>query len=306
MNILFSSDDNYARHLGVAIYSLLSQNTKIPKFRIYVVDNNISSDNIIKLNQIIVSFENAEMILIPFKKWADSLRLNMSWPISLSSYARLFVGEMLPEDVDRLLYFDCDILVNGDISSLWNTNLGDNIIGAVQDQVFGEIKVAVGLNVNDPYFNAGILLINIEKWRKENLTNLSKDFIESHNGCVIHHDQGVLNGLLKNRWKRLPLKYNVMTIHYLFSQSRARCFFHEHSSFYNDEEIADARHNPVILHFTPSFTSHPWEKNCKHPLRDLYKTVLNNTPWAGTPLEKEKSRWYVKLINWYYRSFDFV
>ena len=306
MNILFSSDDNYARHLGVAINSLLSHNPDFPKFKIYVVDNNISSDNILKLNQVVAKFENAEMFFIPFKKWVDSLHLNMSWPISLSSYARLFVGEMLPVDADRLLYLDCDMLVNGDISELWNTDLGDNIIGAVQDQVYEKIKVAVGLNVNDPYFNAGMLLINLEKWRKDKLTSLAKNFIESHHGRVIHHDQGVLNGLLNKRWKRLPLKYNVMTIHYLLSQSRVRRFFHEHSSFYNDEEIADAMHNPVILHFTPSFTSRPWEKNCIHPLRNLYKAVLYDTPWADMPLEKDKNHWYVKLINWYYRNFDFV
>ena len=101
MNILFSSDDNYARHLGVAIYSLLSHNTSIPQIRIYVIDNNISPDNIKKLNQVISSFRNAEMILIPFKKWADSLHLNMMWPISLSSYARLFY------DVAYLIEFIC-------------------------------------------------------------------------------------------------------------------------------------------------------------------------------------------------------
>ena len=94
--------------------------------------------------------------------------------------------------------------------------------------------------------------------------------------------------------------------HFLFPQSWIKRCFHEHSSFYNDEEIADAILNPVILHFTPSFTSRPWEMNCKHPLRSLYITVQNNTPWAGTPLKEDNYRWYVKLINWYYRNFYFV
>ena len=303
MNILFSSDDNYARHLGVAIYSLLSHNTSIPQIRIYVIDNNISPDNIKKLNQVISSFRNAEMILIPFKKWADSLHLNMMWPISLSSYARLFVDDMLPLDVDRVLYMDCDMLVRGEISELWHIDLGDNIIGAVQDQVSETAKTRIGLNFSDQYFNAGLLLIDLKKWRQARIGDKCVRFIEAHDGQVMHHDQGVLNGVLKNQWVRLPLKYNVMTIHFMMSQKRIIRFFHEKSSFYSIDEIDEAKHRPVILHFTPSFTSHPWERDCKHPMRNLYIDAQKHTPWSGFPLEKSNSPWYVKLINYYYRNF---
>ena len=303
MNILFSSDDNYARHLGVAIYSLLTNNTNVANLRIFVVDNNISAANINKLQQITAAFDNVELIFIPFKKWSDSLRLNMSWPISLSSYARLFVGEMLPSDVDRVLYMDCDMLVLEDISELWNTNLDDNLIGAVQDQVSRKSKTAIGLDLSDNYFNAGLLLIDLKKWRDENMGEKCIQFIDEHEGRVIHHDQGVLNGLLKHRWLRLPLKFNVMTIHYILSYKKIKRYFKEKSSFYQVNDIIEAKNQPVILHYTPSFTSHPWEHNCKHPLRYLYNVVQNMTPWADFPLENEKSPWYVKLINCYYRHF---
>ena len=303
MNVLFSSDNNYARHLGVAIYSLLSHNTSIPLIRIYVIDNNISLDNITKLNQLISSFGNAEMILIPFRKWADSLHLNMMWPISLSSYARLFVADMLPLDVNRVLYMDCDMLVREKISELWSTDLGENLIGAVQDQVSETAKTRIGLDPSEQYFNAGLLLIDLKKWRNARIGDKCVRFIEAHDGQVMHHDQGVLNGVLKNQWVRLPLKFNVMTIHYMMSQKRILSFFREKSSFYDKEEIDEAKLQPVILHYTPSFTSHPWECNCKHPMRNLYLEVQKQTLWTDCPLEKSKSPWYVKLINYYYRNF---
>ena len=66
MNILFSSDDNYARHLGVAIYSLLTNNANVADLRIFVVDNNISAANINKLQQITAAFDNVKLIFIPF------------------------------------------------------------------------------------------------------------------------------------------------------------------------------------------------------------------------------------------------
>lgn len=303
MNILFSSDDNYARHMGVTIYSLLSHSMSIEHLRIFVVDNNIKPDNIAKLKQTISAFSNAEMIIIPFKKWADSLHLNMSWPISLSSYARLFVGEMLPLDVERVLYMDSDMLVLDNILDLWNFDLGDNIIGAVQDLVSMKSKVTVGLHSSDDYFNAGLLLIDLAKWRKSKIGYKCLQFIEAHNGQVIHHDQGVLNGLLHNQWVRLPLKYNVMTVHYIHSYDKLKNYYHELSSYYNTTEINEAKINPVILHYTPSFTSHPWERNCKHPLGYLYDVVQNMTPWVGYPLENEQTPWYVKLINFCYRKF---
>lgn len=303
MNIIFSSDDNYARHLGVAIYSLLSYNTRIQHIRIFVIDNNISSDNVSKLRLLISSFGNVELVFIPFKKWEKCLHLNMSWPISLSSYARLFVGEMLPQNIGRVLYMDCDMLVRGDISVLWETDLGDNIIGAVQDQVRASHKISIGLSSSDSYFNAGLLLIDLNRWRKNNLGEKCMRFIENHRGRVTHHDQGVLNGLLSNQWFRLPLKYNVMTIHYMVSQKKINNLFNDKAVFYSSEEIMLAKKSPIILHFTPSFTSHPWEHNCKHPLRDLYLEILAKTPWANYPLTKERNRWYVKLINWYYQMF---
>ena len=302
MNILFSSDDNYARHLGVAIYSLLSHNTSSPQIRIYVIDNNISPDNITKLNQVISSFRNAEMNLIPFRKWADSLHLNMMWPISLSSYARLFVDDMLPLDVDRVLYMDCDMLVRGEISELWHIDLGDNIIGAVQDQVSETAKTRIGLIFSDQYFNAGLLLIDLKKWRDAGIGDKCVRFIEAHDGQVMHHDQGVLNGLLTHQWYRLPLKYNVMTIHYMMAQSGIKKFHGDVASFYDEEEIVLAKRDPVILHYTPSFTTHPWEQHCKHPLRFYYDEALKMTPWKGCPIEKDKNPWYVKIINFYYRN----
>lgn len=302
MNILFSSDNNYVRHLGVAIYSILCHNKRISNFKFYVVDNEISSENRSKLQSLIQNFNNAELVFIPFKNWSDSLHLNMVWPISISAYARLFISEMIENDVDRVLYLDSDVLVNGDLYDLWNTNLHENVVGAVQDQVPPKTKNGVRLSSNDPYFNSGILLIDLKKWRKFDMTNESMQFISSHGGRVIHHDQGVLNGILKGKWERLPLHYNVMTIHYMMPQAKIKKFFHDDSLFYIDEEIADAKHNPVILHFTPSFTTHPWEENCKHPWANAYRETLAKTPWSGYPLEKEKNPWYLKLINWYYRN----
>ena len=303
MNILFSSDDNYARHLGVAIYSLLTNNANVADLRIFVVDNNISAANINKLQQITAAFDNVKLIFIPFKKWSDSLQLNMSWPISLSSYARLFVGEMLPIDVDRILYLDCDIVIKGSLSSLWDIDLQGRCLGAIQDTIPSRTKASVGLLPQQPYFNAGVLLIDLRRWRIAGIGQKCLEFIDAHKGCVRHHDQGVLNGIFNGAWIRLPLRFNVMTVHYMISQTKIKKFYKDDAVFYDLAEIKSAISNPVILHFTPSFTSRPWEKNCSHPLRHCYNYYLRLTPWKETPLVSSQYPWYVGLINLRYRFF---
>lgn len=305
LNVLFSSNDNYAQHLGVAIYSLLKTNTEFEKISIYIVENNISVINKEKLNEIILKFENAESFFIDFEMWKEKLDLKMQWNISISSYARLFIADMLSEDIEKVLYLDSDVLVCSSLKKLWEIGFEGKIIGAVQDTVSDVTKAAVGLTAKEAYANAGVLLIDLKKWREKKVGEQCLKFINDHGGSVTHHDQGVLNGVLHNQWLRVPLEYNVMTIHYMFSLNKVKKYFKDKALYYSEEEVLEAKRKPVILHFTPSFTSRPWVKGCKHPYRESYWDILENTPWRGSLCQKDNEKWYVQLINWRYRNLPF-
>ena len=202
MNVLYSSDDNYAQHMGVSIYSLLRHNAEFENIRLYVIDNDISPENRDKLREMVSRFSNAEIMFLPFLEWKEKLRLNMSWDISISSYARLFVGEMLPETVDRVLYADCDMIVCEPLRELWNTPLDGKVLAAVQDSISADTKAAVGLQAGMRYFNAGLLLIDLAEWRARKMGERCMSFIDGHGGNVVHHDQGVLNGVLMGDYVR--------------------------------------------------------------------------------------------------------
>ncbi len=302
LNIMYSSDGNYARHMGVSIFSLLENNKDFEKIRIYVIDNEISKADLSKLNESVSLFDNAEIEYISFEKQKNRLNLNMPWNISISSYARLFVGSMLPETVDKILYLDCDMIICGSLKELWSTDLGNSLLAAVQDSISTEVKNSVGVEGKSKYFNAGMILFNLEKWRKEDFEKKCLTFIESHDGNVMHHDQGVLNAVCKNQVLFLPLEYNLMTIHYMFGRSSIINYFKEEADFYSNSDIAKAKEKPKILHYTPSFTSRPWVKGCKHPLKNLYWETLNKTPWKGAKPQKNTAKWYVRLIGWKIRT----
>lgn len=304
MNVLFSSDDNYAQHLGVAMYSLLDKNREMAGISIYIVDNGITEDNRQKLKTVITEFSNASIHFILFDSWKQKLHLNLLWPISLSSYARLFMASMLPADVDKVLYLDCDMIVCDSLAELWDTDLHGCVIAAVQDYQSDVPKLKIGLQSTDAYFNAGLLLVDLKAWREQSCEERCLKFIENHEGNVFHHDQGVLNGVYCRAWYRLPIRYNMMTLNYFIGPRKIKTFCKETSSKgYLDSEIIEGKVHPSILHFTPSLTTRPWVKTCKHPLRHLYWGNLAKTPWKDALPEADRNKWYVKIINWWYRNF---
>ena len=305
LNILLSSDDNYAQHLCATIFSLLVHNTDFGEIVLYIVDNQIHDDSKEKITFVVGRFDNAKIIWIPFAEWESKLSLNMAWSISLSAYARLFVGEMLPRSIGRVLYLDCDMIIVDSLRSLWNTKLDSFVLGAVQDFISDCTKSAVGLLPKDAYFNSGLLLIDLNAWREQEISKKCIEFIDSRNGNVIHHDQGVINGVLKGKIHTLPIRYNLMTIHYIFNRRKLTKYFSDHASFYTETEVEEAKINPSILHYTPSFTSRPWVKGCRHPKKDLYWHAVAATPWNTTKPMKNRAKWYVKLIDWRYRNFPY-
>lgn len=215
MNVVYSSDDNYVQHAVTSIVSLAQNNKNFKTINIYLIENNISIEKRNQVENLIEKYEQLSLEWINFSKWLKRLKLNMQWDISISAYARLFISEMLDKNIDKILYLDCDIIVNQSVYDLWNMDIKEYYIGAVQDAVNDNTKNSVGIESGQPYYNSGVLLINLKKWREDNISEKFLQFIEKHHGKVVHHDQGVINGVLKSKIYKLPLKYNVMTIHYI-------------------------------------------------------------------------------------------
>lgn len=302
LNVIYSSDDNYARHMGVSIKSLLETNKEFSEIEIFIIENEITAANKEKLAELVHPYPNARITWINFAGWKKELRLNMAWKISISSYARLFIAEMVRTEIEKILYLDCDMIICKSLHNLWNEDIGNVVLAAVQDPVGDHIKAAVGMAADDRYFNAGMLLINLKQWRTQNIGEKCLTFIKNKEGNVTHHDQGTLNGVLNGQVKFLHPQYNVMTILYILSREQQNQFFGNHADYYRESELREAKELPVILHYTPSFTTRPWVKNCKHPLRKKYWDVLMRTPWKGYQLERDSRKIHVRAVEWWHRK----
>ena len=172
------------------------------------------------------------------------------------------------------------------------------------DTVSDETKLKINMDLNSPYINAGMLLINLKKWREERIEEKFIKFIDSYNGQVFHHDQGTINGVLNSKFLILHPKYNCMTTYFTMSRNEMMQYYGL-KDYYSEAELNEAINNPVFIHYTPAFVNRPWIKGCKHPLASRYKEYLNMTPWKETKLYKDKRSKGEKIVAFLYNNLPF-
>ncbi len=214
--IFFSTDDNYIPYLDVAINSLITNASKDYSYRIIVLNTGLQPENIAK-----VKMNERDGFVIDFIDISENIqniksRFKNVYHFSIVTYYRIFIASLFPQ-YDKILYLDCDLVVLGDISKLYNTDLGDNILGVVPDQYVCNTKEfriytekAIGVNP-DTYFNAGVLVISLEQFRKNDIEKKFINLITEYDFDLLDPDQAYLNYLcfgktliLPNGWNKAP------------------------------------------------------------------------------------------------------
>ena len=217
--IFFATDDNYIPFLTVAIRSLIDNASTNYNYKILVLNSGIKKEN----EAIIKNLEkdNFEINFINVNEKVDSIADDLSYRLrdyySNSIYYRLFIPSLFP-DYDKALYLDADIVVIDDISKLYFEDLGDNLVGAITDDVVNTndtfvkyATVALGIDAKE-YFNSGILLMNLKEFRKENIEEKFIHLLSTYNFNVIAPDQDYLNYLCRGRVKYLHKGWDRMAL----------------------------------------------------------------------------------------------
>ena len=214
--------------------------------------------------------------------------------ITKATYYRLFIADILPNSVHRVLYMDGDVINVGQLDELWNVDLSGYAIGAVTDMA--ECKhdfKRLGYDRNIGYFNAGVLLVNVDYWRKQHLKQKFTDLIERHPEKIVLHDQDVLNIMLHDQKLNLPMKYNVQN-GFLWKKE-----YNQFGDKYDKYEagLKEAITHPVIIHFTDN--KKPWHTEDCNPWGYLWFKYYKQTEWKYYPLghcNKSKIRYWVAKI----------
>ncbi len=295
MHIVLASDNNYAPFVAVTLVSILRTNPALTTLHVHLLANGIADDTLRRMTDIPGS-ERLDLHTYDISDLRQRLQVNVPDTIAMSSYARLFIADLLPTDIDKVLYLDCDVVAAADLTELWKTDLGDAWVAGVLDALYGdEPKTAVGMAPTAPYFNAGILLVELAAWREQNMTHRFLDFLLAHGGAVYHHDQGIINGVCAGHTMTLHPRYNMSSSLYSHPGSFVR---RRITPFYTDNELAEGRKHPALVHFTEGFYNRPWKRHCDHPKKQLFFDNLRLTPWHDMPLQPDTRALVVRLLSW--------
>lgn len=210
--IFFASDDNYVPLLSVAIKSLLTNASKEYIYKIYVLTTDMSMDKREKIAA--MATENSTIEFVALAKELDKVNylFRLRDYYSKETYYRFFIPDLFPK-YKKVIYLDCDIVVNGDISELYNIDLGNNYVAGAPEEVFtlhpnfmDYPRKALGIEPED-YFNAGVMLLNTERLLKDKIAEKFVALAQKYTFRIVQ-DEDYLNVLLKDHKIILPLDWN--------------------------------------------------------------------------------------------------
>jgi lipopolysaccharide biosynthesis glycosyltransferase len=277
---------------GIMIYSLCANN-RDENIHLYVfTDESFTNDDKISITKVLKSFNNdnkVDFIYITLEMINDVIGIeNECYP--RQTYYRLLMSRLLPTSVNKILYLDGDIIVRGSLKDLWNINIDNVALAAVPDAGSGILEVynRLGMSIALGYFNAGVMLVNVEYWRKYNLQEKMFAFLKNNKDKITLGDQDTVNYILRDIKTHLPLKYNVQTM-FLYKFDYI-CF----SVYQYKQEFDEAIRNPVILHFSGC---RPWERNCQHPYKEEFYKYQEQTIWKDVPLKKVRKSFRRMFTN---------
>lgn len=263
MNVVFASSNEYVPFLLIALTSFLEHNeNEFDSINVFILDNKITDKNKKKILDLTNNFScNISFIELNI---FDNINIDLSpvelkSTVSLMTYARLFISSILPNNVKKILYLDCDAIILGSFKDLWNLNLEDNYCAAVLEPGANEcLKRTFWIYDVESYINGGLLLINLEKWREDNVEKKFLDFLLEHQGKFFVADQGVINHVFNTKIKIIEPKYNLLLYFQFCDYEIAKMCCGIETEYYSKEIVDDSRKNPVFVHFAGEGYMLPW------------------------------------------------
>ena len=296
MNIVCCTDHNYIMPTGVMICSVCINHPDVIVNFYIICNSDVTEQDKTDLEEITsrynhqINFINAPIIT----KETECFTVNKKGQpkhITIAAYYRLFLAELLPSHIDKVIYLDGDIIVRHSLKRMYETNIENTAIGVVTDMDEGSIQIFNNLRYEEElgYFNSGVLLINLKFWRMNNLFQQFIEFATKYPERIRLHDQDILNYVLRNNKKTLHLKYNVQD-----------GFFKKvlNISWKYEEELKEAIDNPFIIHFTCGGINKPWNQGCKVPYKEEYFKYRSFTKWKDEPLKKISQPIKTKIKNY--------
>ena len=278
MNIVLSTDNNYVQHCCVTITSILANNTDV---RLFILSEGLYTSNVELIRTLVYSLGGTVDFIIVQSSLLSGFPMPESIThISIATYYRLFVASLLPEDINKIIYMDCDLVIRKSLKDLWDTDMTQFALAAVyqDDPLLLNTNEFVRLDIQPQigYFNAGVIIINLDFWRENDVESKLVTYINENYDRIVFHDQDTLNAVLKNHTKCLDCTWNM---HATFFTRAIYSFTSPHCIIYRQQILNGYGKDPSVVHFVGCFK--PWNWDCVHPYKKEYYKYLELTPFRG-------------------------
>ncbi len=266
INILVTLDSNYIPYLNVMLFSLMSSNPD-EYFRVFLLNNKVEKSDVESSEKILGDSGTLKLVKIKETE-LDAAPTTDRYPKEI--YYRIFAAKYLPQDIERVLYLDPDLIVNNGIRALYDMDMGNNYFAAASHiggvlHFINEIRLDMG--EESPYINSGVMLMNLAQLRKEQRFEEVFEYIRNHKSKLILPDQDIISGLYGDRIIALdPFKYNMTERLFAFRFRNG-----------GRSGLKDVRENAVIIHYCGR--NKPWKNNYVGRLNVFYdETVKRMNP----------------------------
>lgn len=303
IHIAYTINCGYVKYCGVAMLSA-ARSAPGQRFSFHVIANDLTQADREFLSKLGAK-ENAK---VSFYAVPDELasRYKVTWDanrLPLLVYYRCFLASLLPKDVEKVIYMDCDTLVLHSLQELWETPLESKAIAACRDEVQFKPERAERLmyDASYGYFNGGVLLINLKYWREHHVEEALREFYQKYPERIVYNDQDLLNAVLYDKKVMVSLRWNVQGMFY-----KRKLVLGKH---YEAEHL-DAALHPYVVHYTSRHK--PWHLYCVHPYKEECRKYLQEvTPETIEAMRKPMARlrrylhllpYYLRLKPWKYMS----
>jgi lipopolysaccharide biosynthesis glycosyltransferase len=271
IHIACSADNNYAPYAGVLMTSV-GENVKSNRVCFHVMTDGFSNENLIKLKRIAIRYEIELDIQVVEMKLLSSLPLTKGMHFNAMVWCRIVLPTLFP-NLDKVIYLDSDLCVLEDLKDLWNTNIDNIALAAVPDMFCHNILTynRLDYDISAGYFNSGVLLLNLDYWRKHSIQNQVLNYASTTTCELKYPDQDVLNYVLRDQKRFLPMKFNVQEGYFFKKPYIARSMW---------SELHDAISHPSIMHYTGGGLLKPWVKGSAVPGKIFFEKYAALSGWG--------------------------
>ena len=293
MNIACATDNNFAPYCGIMLTSLF-ENNKNHSFTVFILTKGLSKENTDKLNKLASLYQQTITMIELDSNTFTACPIKEDDPVSIVAYYRLALPFVLPTDIHKVLYLDVDMIVNKQIDNLYSIDINGVALTACVDLNIDEVTLTKVGVPKEQYFNSGVLLINLDFWRRSHIAEGCFKFIIDNPDLITYWDQDALNATLHNAIPFMDITYNFLTTNL-------------EKQFYNDysdeikQRVLQCAQQPTIIHFTAG--EKPWKTICESPFKSVFKYYKKKSLWADIPQEKNYNTLRI-LLGWYRRRLE--